>query len=186
MFSMKHSLSFAIALACFVAACSSPGSTLAKLYTGLHEDVMTPNPDAHDREVFASRQTARIKKVHELFDAKRVVSADDYLWASAILVESDSLEELNNAYEVALEAARLGEDRGFRVAAEACDKQLVKQGMHQRYGTQYMWEPVLGAWRLYPLDPRTSDAERKGMGVEPLEELKKKEALLNARVTKGS
>jgi hypothetical protein len=185
---MKHPLPllFSLPLLFLFNACASPSSTLVGMYASLHEDVSAPNPDTHDREQFASRQETRIKRVHKLIDAKQVVSAQDYLWASVILVESDSMEELRNSYSLALEAARLGEDRGFRVAAESCDKQLVKQGMHQRYGTQYMWEPVLEAWRLYPLDPRTTDVERQAMGVEPLEELKKKEAVLNARMHKGT
>ena len=188
---MKPTLTILFALPLLFAAalstgCASPSSTLVQMYASLHEDVSTPHPDNHDRQMFASRQESRIKKVHALLEQKKVVTPQDHLWAAVILVETDSMADLKTSYELALEAARLGEDRGFRVAAEAFDKQLLKQGMLQRYGTQYVWEPVLEAWRLYPLDPRTTDVERKAMGVEPLEELKKKEALLNARVTKGS
>jgi hypothetical protein len=57
-------------------------------------------------------------------------------------------------------------------------------GVAQRYGTQYVYEPVLKGWRLYPIDPRTTDAERKAMGVPPLDELKKAEDLLNQRKEK--
>jgi len=54
-------------------------------------------------------------------------------------------------------------------------------GAAQRYGTQYIYEPVLRGWRLYPYDVRTTDEERKAMGVPPLSELIKGEELLNQK-----
>ena len=41
---------------------------------------------------------------------------------------------------------------------------------------------MLEKWRLYPVDPRTSDEERRAMGVAPLSELLARTEKLNERV----
>jgi hypothetical protein len=45
-------------------------------------------------------------------------------------------------------------------------------GKPQWYGTQVEFMEVLTKWRLYPVDPRTTDEQRKTMGVPPLAELR--------------
>jgi hypothetical protein len=127
------------------------------------------------------RLQQRAEKVREILaQPGQELSAIDQLHAALVLVESDRPEDLEAALMIALKSAESGENRGFRVAAEAQDRLLVKRGMAQRYGTQFVWEPVNRIWRLYPVDPRTSDAERKAMGVPTMSELKAREAKLNA------
>jgi hypothetical protein len=59
----------------------------------------------------------------------------------------------------------MGESRGARVMAEAVDKRLMLAGAPQKYGTQFVFEFVLDSWRLYPIDPGTTDNMRAAVSV---------------------
>lgn len=149
------------------------------MYDQLLQDVAGENPSSNDAEAIAARQKERIEVLRQMYKAGEIQGRDEQFKAAVILVDGDLLSDLMLAYDFALDAARQGDDRGFRVAAEAFDKEMVKQGLQQRYGTQFVYEPVIKAWRLYPCDPNTSDAERKAMGVAPMDELMKQAARLN-------
>ncbi len=166
--------------AALFAACSSPASSLARMYADVQRDASEQGAGTSEPSQLRVRRESRAAKVREIIEAGGATTAEDYLHAAVILVETDSDDNLALALELGLKAAELGDDRGFRVAAEATDKHLVKLGMHQRYGTQYTYEHVLKAWRLYPVDPRTTDAERQAMGVPTMEKLLEAEGVLNA------
>jgi hypothetical protein len=166
---------------CALAGCHSPSTSLRGLAQDQRDDVLTPVKTAEDAANRKSRSQERAAKVRKLLAEQGVGSAADRYYAALVLVQCPTEADLELAQQQALAAADQGEPRGFRVAAEAQDKLLVKRGMLQRYGTQFVWEPVLRAWRLYPIDPRTTDVERKAMGVPPLEELHQQEATLNKK-----
>ena len=107
-------------------------------------------------------------------------TAEERFEAAVILVENDEPADLKLAEVLAQEAATGGEPLAPRVAAEAIDKQRVLAHEPQRYGTQYEWVAVLREWRLYSLDPNTTDSERRAMGVPPLAEIYEIEKKLNA------
>lgn len=174
------------ALLVFSLACRSatPSKRLERMFVELHEEIGEGALHASKNDDWWSRQNERLKTVRELVAAKQVQTATENLHAAVILVETDSESDLACAHELALTAAELGDPRGFRVAAEALDKLCVKRQLAQKYGTQYVYEPVLRAWRLYPVDPATTDGERAAMGVEPLEKLKAREAELNRAMAK--
>ena len=129
---------------------------------------------------FVGQHQDRIEKVREFHTAGELVSADDYYNASWILVTSQKPEDLELAHELALKAAEMGLDKGFRIAATATDKLNRHAGKPQRYGTQFEYIEFLRRWRIYPVDPTTTDAERQAMGIPPLRELYEREKELNA------
>ena len=176
---MTPNASSLVLCAALLAACASSSRRLDRMYAELASDHAAPIEDEEDHLALARRQEERLAAVRGLVEAGEVQGAERHFEAAMILVGSDDQADLELAERQALEAARLGDDRGFRVAAEAIDKQLVKQGLRQRFGTQYALEPASGRWRLYPLDPATSDAERAAMGVPPLVEIVAGEARLN-------
>jgi hypothetical protein len=148
--------------------CQFPPETAQELHAEVLDDFRSGrgmNPEA------LARQDERYQLVHEWNAKGALVSADDFLWASAALVTSDATKDLDLASELALMAAELGDKRGFTVQAEAADKLLVAQARPQRYGTQYIFEPVHQRWKLYPVDPLTSDVERRSVGIPSLAEL---------------
>ena len=167
-------------LTLLLAACAStPASEISRMYKQVEVDEAGRAPGAGPDAGLLERRAQRARRAREIHAAHGLVSASDYLKAAVILDETDETEDLKLAQTLALEAARLGEPLGYRVAAESIDKQLVKQGRPQRYGTQYEWVPVLKSWRLYVVDPLTTDVERKAMGIPPLAELYKTEERLN-------
>ncbi|MFO1011200.1 MAG: hypothetical protein U1F29_14140 [Planctomycetota bacterium] len=179
---MKPTLRIALlALPLLLAACesTSPSTRLQRMYSELHAAVGERKLGQDEGDAWWRAQVDRLEATRKLVAEKQVTSARDHLYAAVILVETDAEEDLATAHELALRAAELGEPKGFRVAAEALDKLCIKRGLAQKYGTQFVYEPVIKAWRLYPVDPNTTDVERKAMGVETLAELKVRETKLN-------
>ena len=61
---------------------------------------------------------------------------------------------------------------GFTVQAHATDRLLVtRRARYQLYGTVIIYEPALKRHQLYPVDPSTTDAIRRSMGVPSLAQL---------------
>lgn len=164
--------------------CYSPSSALRRLALEQRDDVTARVSSGEEARELEARTRERALKVRSLLQDYTSAKASDHLNAGLVLVQSNDESDLVEAQKAGLKAAELGDNRGFRVAAEALDKQMMKQGKMQRYGTQFVWEPVLHSWRLYSTDPRTTDEERKAMGVPPLAQLLEQEKLLNERQKK--
>jgi hypothetical protein len=176
---MMRTLSLAWMLSALTLACVSPHG-ISGIYSDFRSDIQRHAGAPHD-DAAIKRQNERAEKVKKLNDEGQLKSAQDYFEAALVLVETDDVDMLKLSEQLAMKSAELGDARARRVAAEAIDKQLVRLGLAQRYGTQYVYEPVLRGWRLYPYDVRTTDAERQAMGVPPLAELIQGEAKLNER-----
>jgi hypothetical protein len=177
---MKRFLPIACVLFAWSSSCSLHRNDLSGIYSDFRSDIERHAGVPHD-DAAIERQNERAEKVKKIVDANGLKTTEDYFEASLILVQTDDVEMLKLSENLALKAAEMGDKRGFRIAAEAQDRQLVRVGLAQRFGTQYIYEPVLRGWRLYPYDPRTTDAERQAMGVPPLAELLKGEETLNQR-----
>jgi hypothetical protein len=113
----------------------------------------------------------RADEVREIVEKEGVKTAEDAFKAAVLLVGTDRPADLLLAEELASKAASLGEPRGTRVMAEAVDKRLMLSGAPQKYGTQFVFEFVLDSWRLYPIDPATTDAIRASVSVPTYAEL---------------
>ncbi|QSQ12114.1 TPR end-of-group domain-containing protein [Myxococcus landrumensis] len=98
-------------------------------------------------------------------------SATDYLLATHVFLLGNSVADARKARELAGRAMALDEkDPDAPVlAATAHDRELKAQGKPQRFGTQR--HQVKGQWRLYPVDPQTTDAERAKWRLPTLEEM---------------
>jgi hypothetical protein len=116
-------------------------------------------------------QAQRFAEVVTWYDAGELASAAQRFWAGAILVRSDEPMHLVLAESLGASAALMGEHRGRLVQAEARDRTAMLLGEPQPYGTQSVFVPVTGTWRLYAVDPRTTDAQRRAMGLPSLAEL---------------
>jgi hypothetical protein len=165
--------------ALILAACQSPSTELESMHNNSMRDLeggdlLTPLGDD-----YGERQARRIERVYEISRSGGIESATDHYYAGLLLASSSRPQDLELARSMGLAAGEQGEERGFRIAAEAIDKGLRLKGEPQRYGTQISFVPVLKEWRLDPLDPRTTDEERCAMGVAPLAELTERERLLN-------
>lgn len=131
-----------------------------------------------DMEVLEA-QSARFQEVVAWHDAGQLQAAPQLFWAGATLVRSDEPAHLVLAESLGATAAIKGERRGRLVQAEARDRTAVLVGEPQPYGTQMVFVPITGAWRLYAVDPGTTDAQRREMGLPPLAELEARAAKRN-------
>ena len=114
------------------------------------------------------RDRTRRQKVDELIAANAMKEPEDFFHAAMVFQHGETLEDYRRAYELAKRGAELGH-RGARwLAAAAYDRWLMRQGKPQKYGTQYVSEGE--RWRLWDVDPATTDAERSEWNVPPLAE----------------
>lgn len=95
-----------------------------------------------------------------------LATAEDYYHAAMIFQHGEVLEEIWQAHVLALEAAELGSTPARWMAAAALDRWLMMQGQPQRYGTQFV--PDGTRYRLWDVDPATSDADRTAWDVPTL------------------
>lgn len=177
---------FLILLCLFsLSACRTTSQRLDVMVDETRRDLADGGVLASLDDHFVKQQQARIEKVRG-FEAEGELSTEkDYYNAAWILVSSQKPEDLTLARDFALKSVELGEDRAFRLAATAIDKLCRIEGKPQRYGTQYEYIQFLERWRLYPVDPATSDAERESMGIPPLRELYEREEELNEKPLQG-
>ncbi|MEZ6016342.1 MAG: hypothetical protein R3F49_14590 [Planctomycetota bacterium] len=123
-----------------------------------------------DTEVLAA-QTARFNEVVAWHDAGELKSPAQMFWAGATLVRSDEPAHLLLAEALGASAATLGEHRGRLVQAESRDRMAMLVGEAQPYGTQMVFVPITGEWRLYTVNMATTDEERRALGLPSLAEL---------------
>jgi hypothetical protein len=162
-----------------LSACQSVSQRLENIYSDGLRERLGGNNFSTLEPAFEAHQEARFEKVRQFVKAEQLETAEDYLYAGTILSSSPYPDDLTAAWAAGIEAAEMGDDRGFRVAAEAMDRFQMVHGAKQRYGTQYYYVEVIQKWRLYPVDSRTTDAEREAMGVEHLSALEAKVEELN-------
>jgi hypothetical protein len=123
------------------------------------------------------RDWLRRRRLNRLLAAGALsgAAAEDYFHAAMLLHHAPRLRDYWRAHELAQRAAELGYAPARWLVAASYDRWLMRQGKPQKYGTQYKlahaWWQVWarGRFRLWEVDPATTDAERAEWGVPPLE-----------------
>jgi hypothetical protein len=177
---MKRPLRGVVCVLAFLSACSARAPGIDRLWDELEAEARAATPLAEPGEHVTAARQARARRARELHASGALRGARDHLRAAVLLAESADAADWPLAAELGSRAAELGEPLGLRAAAEAIDKDLVAQRRPQRYGTQYTWDASAARWRLHPIDPVTTDAERAAMGVPSYAELVAAEAALGA------
>ncbi|MDQ6669422.1 MAG: hypothetical protein M3069_01430 [Chloroflexota bacterium] len=118
----------------------------------------------------------RRRRVKHLLKDGLLEAPQDYYHAAMVLQHSLVVADYWQAHQLALRAVELGYTQARWLAAATLDRWLMRQGKPQKYGTQYTmvgarWK--VWAWgkrfRLWDVDPATTDAERAEWGVPALE-----------------
>lgn len=161
------------------AACRTGTARISQLYENLAREVADLDPVHLPTVESDKRHEERADAVRAIVEEHAIETADDAFKAAVILVGTDRPADLALAEKLARKSADLGEPRGLRVVAEAVDKQLMLAGAPQMYGTQFVFEFVLDSWRLYPIEPTTTDEERSAYGVPTYAELLAAEDAMN-------
>ena len=125
------------------------------------------------------RDHARRERVQALLAAGEVESAEDYYHAALIYQHGDQVEEAAQAYLLAAKGAALGYRPARWLAAAAYDRWQMYQGLPQKYGTQFV--PDGNRYRLWDVDPATTDAERAAWDVPSLAEQERRAAEVEGR-----
>ncbi len=101
----------------------------------------------------------------------------DALYAAAwVLNHGDLSEEAALGSRLAARAAELGRPGARWLAAAALDRSLMYAEQPQKYGTNIVPDGV--GWRLWDVDPATTDAERIANDVPALAEMQARAAAI--------
>ncbi len=128
------------------------------------------------------RDELRRKALYEILKRKKKLTGREYYMSALILHHSPYVEDSKRAAKYAKKAIQMGEDEAKWLYAAIVDGLMISQGKKQKYGTQYQFKN--GKWHLYPVDPKTTDEERKRYNVPPLKETLAKIKEWNLRLKK--
>ena len=115
------------------------------------------------------RDQERRHHVQRMIDKNRVTTAQDYYHAAFISQHGDTISDIWSARLWALKSVELGSQAGKWLAAAALDRWHMYQGLPQKYGTQIV--PDGSCYRLWDVDPNTTDGERAQWHVPSLSEM---------------
>ncbi|WP_292028376.1 hypothetical protein [Brevundimonas sp. UBA2416] len=140
---------------------------------------------AEDRAVLAGepayvalrvRDRARREAVTALLADGWPEDADALYAAAWIMNHGDLWEEAAYGHRLAQRAAELGRPGARWLAAAALDRSLMYAERPQKYGTNIVPDGV--GWRLWDVDPATTDQERIANDVPPLAEMQARAAAI--------
>ena len=121
-----------------------------------------------------ARDRARREAVMDLLAEGWPEDADALYAAAWILNHGELSEEAALGSRLAARAAELGWPGARWLAAAALDRSLMYAERPQKFGTNTVPDGV--GWRLWDVDPETTDAERLANDVPPLVELQARAA----------
>jgi len=140
---------------------------------------------AEDRAVLAGepayvalreRDRARREAVMELLADGWPDDAEALYAAAWVLNHGDLTGEAALGSRLAARAAELGRPGARWLAAAALDRSLMYAERPQKFGTNIVPDGV--GWRLWDVDPATTDAERVANDVPPLAEMQARAAAI--------
>jgi len=122
--------------------------------------------------LFIKNDQNRKKVVQDLINMNKLTSAKDYYLAAMIFHHGSSIQDSVKAVKLSKISYELGYKKSLLFYATCLDRLLIKRGKKQKFGTQYRKKDSKSKWKLLPLDPQTTDEERKKYGIAPLNELR--------------
>jgi hypothetical protein len=161
-------------------SCDDPSRTLAALYTeDRREHGAVPPVGTAEYQALRERDRARRAGAGAALAALRArggASLDNLFHAAWLFNHGEHPVEARRAHELAREAAARGHAGARWLAAAAYDRWCMYEGRPQKYGTQFV--PDGTRYRLWDVDPVTTDADRAACDVPPLaEQLRRAEAM---------
>lgn len=133
-----------------------------------------------DWDVVAPRDQARREELRTLLAQGRLTTAGDLYAAAFIFQHGNCAAHYRVANLLAAQALDRGHAGAGRLYAATLDRWRLSLGGPQRFGTQFTGDARGCEFRLAPLDPDTTDAERARYGVPPLAELEARAAGLKS------
>jgi hypothetical protein len=146
----------------------APPTSLRVAELFLADQAVRQIPDRLDPQKVREEDTTRRIEVLDLILDGEIRSARNLVHAAYIFQHGDCSEH----YFLANQLAHLALDAGYSDArwiyAATLDRYLMSIGEQQKFGTQYTW--IDGEFKLYPVDPTTTDEERAMYAVPSLDQ----------------
>ncbi|GAB3333950.1 hypothetical protein GCM10027299_41870 [Larkinella ripae] len=143
---------------------------LRKLFIADQEERLNhPEVDTAEYRSLRKRDKERRKQVQIMIEERQVITAQDYYHAALIFQHGDTVDEIWSAHLWALKSVESGNHAGKWLAVAALDRWFIYQGKPQKYGTQLVPDGV--RYRLWDVDPNTTDEERAQWNVPILSEM---------------
>ena len=133
----------------------------------------------NDATLLTKNDKERRKIVQGLIRTGKLVSAEDYYHAAMIFQHGGSILDSVKAVRFSKISHELGHEKALAFYATCLDRLLLKRGKKQKFGTQSWKKDAGSAWALSPVDPQTTDTERKQYGIAPLRKLEDRIKKLN-------
>lgn len=157
-----------------------PHAELAALYAADRaEHAAVPPVDSPEYAALRARDRARRARALAALERLRAhgaVPPEALYHAAWLLNHGEMPDETAQAHALARESAEGGFAPARWLAAAAYDRACMYAGRPQRYGTQFVPDGV--RYRLWDVEPATTDAERAAWDVPPLtEQLERAEAM---------
>lgn len=110
----------------------------------------------------------RIAIAKILSNKKNKLRGIDYFRIGVVFQHGGTAQTTAQAKQFAQKGIALGHDKSKWLYAAATDRLLLMQNKKQKFGTQYQ-KNAEGQWKLMPVSPSTTDAERKKYNVITLQ-----------------
>lgn len=128
------------------------------------------------------QDSIRMERVRILLDQGQVNTAQDHFNAGIIFQHGEDSITSNLAVKCFGKAILMDSTLNKRRFAAAVDRDLMRKGKPQVYGTQFIQDAGTGKFKRYTIDTaKVSDAERLHYGVETLAQQQEKERLMNLK-----
>lgn len=130
--------------------------------------------------ILSREDSLREIRVHEMIKEGKIVTAKDYYNSAMIFQHGRDTIASAMAVKHMRKAIELDSTMNRWLLAAAIDRDLMRRGKPQIYGTQYVKESMDAKWKRYNIDStKVTDEERRYYGVETLAEQRVKEYELN-------
>lgn len=152
---------------------------LLQMYENDQSERKVSNPDWIELN---RRDAERRQRVTELIASEKVKTAKDYYHAAMIFQHGTDTIDSGKAVAFMKKAVRLDPSMNKWLLAAAIDRDLMRKGEPQIYGTQYVKNGMDQPFELYELDStKITDAERREYNVRTLAEQRQQVIAMNKK-----
>lgn len=161
------------------ALAQTDNSELQKMYDEDQNSRMSKNIDW---SVLSKQDKEREKRVYEMINSGQIITGKDYYNSAMIFQHGNDTVASSMAVKHMKKAIELDTTINKWLLAAAIDRDLMRQGKPQSYGTQYVRYDGETKWKRYDIDTtQVTDEQRKIYNVETLLEQLVKERNMNLK-----
>lgn len=152
---------------------------LQKMYNEDQSSRMSKNIDW---SILSKQDKEREKRVYEMINSGQIITGKDYYNSAMIFQHGNDTIASSMAVKHMKKAIELDTTINKWLLAAAIDRDLMRRGKPQIYGTQYIMNNGETKWKRYDIDTtQVTDEQRKFYNVETLAEQLVKERNMNLK-----